>query len=171
MANASHNSKTIMKASGFVNSFQRCLFHVILISMERIAALVLAEHDRLEWRKRLTGYFRMTGDWTAYAMPPSILLPGMDSIDDFIDAGDGIFRHEGNITQAMAWQVLRIDDERLASLSSCPGLFISRSAKILPYTFCPGDVKVSDLALFELDGYETRIIRRRPLRLSPAADV
>lgn len=137
--------------------------------MERIAALMLCQKDRLIWRKRLTECYRATGDWTIYALPPSIILPGLDSIDGFIDIGDGIFLHSGITEGVSTGSVLRIRDPRLLPLSEEAGLFVSRD-RGLDFFFGEGKVKADQAVLFEFDGYITRIIKRRPLRLSLPAE-
>ena len=134
--------------------------------MERIAALVLSEKDRLIWRKRLTAYFRETGDWTPYMLPPSIILPGAGDGRGYFDVGDGIFHHGPVTVPAPAGSVLPVSDSRLPRGS---GLFISKDPHIL-HEFGEGSVKVSELMILELDGGRTRIVRRKPLRLTGGAE-
>ena len=164
MANASHNSETIPNAGIFVNSFIRQGVSCHTHCMERIVALALAEHDRLIWRRRLTSCYRETGDWTAYLMPPSVILPGPDSIDFFLDAGNGVFRHKGRPSWNGKASVLAINDERLSAFPGA-GLFVSALPDPPPYDFNEGEVKVSDLLLIERDERSFNVIQRRPLRL------
>ena len=136
---------------------------------ERFQVRLYRAKDRLIWRKRLTECYRATGDWTIYALPPSIILPGLDSIDGFIDIGDGIFLHSGITEGVSTGSVLRIRDPRLLPLSEEAGLFVSRD-RGLDFFFGEGKVKADQAVLFEFDGYITRIIKRRPLRLSLPAE-
>ena len=136
-------------------------------AMERIAALILSDSDRLIWRKKLTRYFQETGDWTMYVLPPSIILPGIEDIDFFLDIADGTFYHDGTPSPCAFGTVIPIHDNRLTALSSEAGIFISRRAITGGYTFESGSVRTDQAALFEINGAETRIVKRRPLRLNP----
>lgn len=126
--------------------------------------MALAEHHRLDWRRRLTSYYRETGDWTAYLMPPSVIIPGPDSIDFFLAAGNGVFHHAGRPSWNGKASVLSISDERLSAFPGA-GLYVSALADPPSFDFGAGDVKVSDILLLEHDERSCRIIRRRPLRI------
>ena len=133
--------------------------------MERIAAFIMTENDRLHWRAKLTEYFRASGDWSVYALTPSVILPGVDSIDTFFDIGDGVFHYSGSIRHCGNWWTIGLCDERLSCISPDAGIFVSRM-EMPHHEFGEGSVKVAQVALFEIDGYETRIIKKRPLGFS-----
>ena len=123
--------------------------------MQRIALLTLTREDELEWRSILTDYFSKTGDWLCYALFPSLVLPGRDSIDGKIDIGDGRFRlSDAPVFNGFCW-VLPADRQT--------GLFLTRNKDIGIYAFPSGDVRVNGAALVETEENRYRVIQRRPL--------
>ena len=81
--------------------------------MEKLTILTLEEGSRLEWQESLTGYFRESGDYTVYLMPPCIMLPEERDIREWFDIGDGIFTLSGPIGRVSSFWCMRIDDSRL----------------------------------------------------------
>ena len=132
--------------------------------MRRIAILTLEEGSRLQWRRLEREYYKATGDWGFYLLPPCIILPGLESIDGDIDIGNGIFIPERKAAVHDGWSMLPIHDKRLHRLSGNPGLFLSCSQQSPDYTFPEETIKIKGIALAETDGTASRIIRFRPLR-------
>lgn len=131
--------------------------------MERVAVLTLCEHDRLLWRKKLKTYFQATGDWRAYTLPPSIILPYVKDISAYFDIADGIFRYKGEIETLSSFRVLRAEN---SALKGEYGLFISYGSENFDYVFEEGKVKVDGIALYEIKETSTKLIQHRPLRIS-----
>ena len=163
MANASHNSETIPNAGSFVISFNSLVISWHTLLVERIVLMTLAEKDRLIWRKRLTEYFRETGDWSVYLLPPAIMIADLDSIDSFIDAGNGIFHYASSAFWNGKAMVLPLSERTVSAKS---GLYISHENKPVMSSFEGGSVKVDDLMLVETDWVSYRIVKRRPLGFS-----
>ena len=46
-----------------------------------LTALTLDESPRLRWRKILTEYFRVTGDWSVYSLSPCIIVGEGDVVE------------------------------------------------------------------------------------------
>ena len=108
--------------------------------MEKLTILTLEEGSRLEWQESLTGYFRESGDYTAYLMPPCIMLP-----------------EERDVRECM-----RIDDSRLPQGG---GMFLSAAGEepVMP-PFAGRKLKVKAIASAETDGTFFRITAHHPLK-------
>ena len=132
--------------------------------MNRFAILTLEEGSRLQWRRIERDYYKATGDWGFYLLPPCILLPGLDSIDRPIDIGNGIFAPEQRIAIRGWAAVLPIHDDRLSALSPDAGIFISANRPENEYLFPAETAKVKGISLVESDGFSSRVIRYRPLK-------
>lgn len=126
---------------------------------------MLSESSRLRWQKNLTLYFRETGDYTSYIMPPCIILPaGYDC--GWIDIGDGFFTLSGRIIRISSFWCLEIAGDRLPSGS---GFFFSAEERIHKHPSFPDrTVQVRTSAIIETDGTSSRIISRHPLRTDRA---
>ena len=130
----------------------------------RYTVLTLDETPRLEWRRMLTGYFRATGDWSAYAMPPCIILScGKDFFEEEASIGNGICTAGGTMIWNGAASVLPVHADTLPYYAENPGLFVSFS-RPGTISFPAFQVSVGSLALLEADGTSFRVIRSRRLR-------
>lgn len=130
--------------------------------MEKLTILTLEEGSRLEWQESLTGYFRESGDYTAYLMPPCIMLPEERDIREWFDIGDGIFTLSGPIGRVSSFWCMRIDDSRLPQGS---GMFLSAAGEepMMP-PFAGRKLKVKAIASAETDGTFFRITAHHPLK-------
>lgn len=122
--------------------------------MQRIVALEIAEHQRFEWLKKQKEYYRETGDWTIYALPPVILLDDI-SFDTYIDLPETL--KASSVEFDGTYSYLKTD------VAHTKGLFISKSDKALSYTFEDFEIKPTKILLIEIKDYSFRIIATRAL--------
>ena len=132
--------------------------------MKRFSILTLEEGSRLQWRRMERNYYKATGDWGFYLLPPCIILPELDAIDGDINIGNGIFSPDKKTAIHNGITILPIDDSRLSALSPDAGIFISCSGKTSDYLFPEEKAKIKGIALVETDWSSSRIIRFRPLK-------
>ncbi len=122
--------------------------------MERIVALEIAEHQRFEWLKKQKAYYRESGDWSIYALPPVILLDDI-SFDSYITIPETLKAAE--VVFDGCYSYLKTD------VPHSKGLFISKSDKALTYDFGQFEIKPTKLLLIEVKDFSFRIIATRAL--------
>ena len=127
----------------------------------KLTVLTLDEFSRLEWRKELTRYFRITGDWSIYLMPPCILIGKGDSFDDTIDIGNGCYSFSRKAVFNGFAYILPIESGIVRTESE--GLFVSWN-HAASYEFPAIRAAVGGIALVEWENNAFRIIRSRRLR-------
>ncbi len=122
--------------------------------MERIVALEIAEHQRFEWLKKQKQYYRESGDWSIYALPPVILLDDIP-FDSYIDIPEVLEASEAVFDGSYSYLK--------TAAKHTKGLFISKSDKALGYDFGKFELKPTRILLIELKDFSFRIIATRPL--------
>lgn len=127
-----------------------------------LTVLTLNESPRLRWRKILREYFRFSGDWTIYALPPCIILAEGNHFDDDIDIGNGIYSFSAEPCWTGRFSILPITGGNIPPFSENPGLFTSM--RKTSHEFPSIEISVDGAMLLEAENEAFRILRFRHLR-------
>ena len=134
--------------------------------MKKLTILTFEEGSRLEWQKAQTLFFRESGDYTSYLMPPCIVLSELIDIRVWIDIGDGILSHTGRIERISGLWCIGIENPPFGY--SC-GIYLSSAEEkpSLP-SYLPESVKIKAIAEAETDGKTFRIVQSHSLKRDTA---
>lgn len=125
--------------------------------MERLLAIDFAENQKLQWIEKQKEYYRATGDYTIYSLPPVILANDNIDFDSFFETEKEIIFSKPAFTEGIAY--LRPEGTH----ENIKGLFISRSMKALDYQWDTIKANPTRLLLIEKKDLFFRIIASRCL--------
>ena len=129
-----------------------------------LTALTLDESPRLRWRKILTEYFRVTGDWSVYSLSPCIIVGEGDVFSTSFSIGNGSITFAPSPCWNGRFMVLPAEKPCLLTPDLDPGLFISCRKELTGYDFPRFHATIDGVALIEKEAGSFRILRSRHLR-------
>ncbi len=95
--------------------------------MKRLIAIDFAENQKLLWIEKQKEYYRATGDYTIYSLPPMILAKDNVDFDRFFETEKEMIFSLPSFTDGVAYLKPEVNSDNIK------GLFISRSIEALDY--------------------------------------
>ena len=123
--------------------------------MKRLLALDFLEHQRIPWIIDKREYYRATGDYSVYSLPPVILLDDGLSFDSFLKLEKDMLFSIPEFSDGISYLRPEI------RIPGIKGLFISERKDAMDYEWNQIIATPVKLLMIEMDGLFSRIIASR----------